>query len=98
MYAVHQVAKYSRPRQEHDEAIVYIVKYLKATRHIGLCFKPDTSKGFQFYCDADFAGNWNKEFAETDPGTAKSRSGWVVFMQPAPFGPPSCSHKLRLHH
>eukprot|EP00804_Cyclotella_cryptica_P009014 CCRYP_003117-RA/>CCRYP_003117-RA protein AED:0.26 eAED:0.33 QI:0/0/0/1/0/0/3/0/307 len=32
MYAVHQVAKYSAdPRQEHGEAIVYIVKYLKAT-------------------------------------------------------------------
>eukprot|EP00804_Cyclotella_cryptica_P009460 CCRYP_017777-RE/>CCRYP_017777-RE protein AED:0.44 eAED:0.44 QI:0/-1/0/1/-1/0/1/0/50 len=44
MYAVHQVAKYSAdPRQEHGEAIVYIVKYLKATRHIGLlqarCFQ-----------------------------------------------------------
>eukprot|EP00804_Cyclotella_cryptica_P023554 CCRYP_018906-RA/>CCRYP_018906-RA protein AED:0.44 eAED:0.44 QI:0/-1/0/1/-1/1/1/0/74 len=44
MYAVHQVVP--DPRQEHGEAIVYIVKYLKATRHIGLCFKPDASKGF----------------------------------------------------
>ena len=86
MYAVHQVAKYSAdPRQEHGEAIVYIVKYLKATRHIGLRFKPDASKGFQCYCDADFAGNWNKEFAETDPSTAKSRSGWVVFYAACPI-------------
>jgi hypothetical protein len=80
MYAEHQVAKYSAdPRQEHGKAIVYIVKYLKATSHIGLRFKPDASKGFQCYCDADFAGNWNKERAETDPSTAKSRSRWVVF-------------------
>eukprot|EP00804_Cyclotella_cryptica_P023589 CCRYP_011926-RA/>CCRYP_011926-RA protein AED:0.24 eAED:0.24 QI:0/-1/0/1/-1/1/1/0/157 len=85
MYAVHQVAKYSDdPRQEHGEAIVYIMKYLKATRHIGLRFKPDASKGFQCYCDADFAGNWNKEFAETDPSTAKSRNGWVVFYAACP--------------
>ncbi|KAL7474252.1 hypothetical protein ACHAW6_000234, partial [Cyclotella cf. meneghiniana] len=47
LYAVHQAAKYSAdPRLEHGEAIVYIVKYLKATRHIGLRFKPDPSKGF----------------------------------------------------
>ena len=86
MYAVHQVAKYSAdPRQEHGEAIVYIVKYLKATRHIGLHFKPDASKGFQCYCDADFAGNWSKEFAETDPSTAKSRSGWVIFYARCPI-------------
>jgi len=44
LYAVYQVAKYSsNPRLEHGEAIIYIVKYLKATHHIGLRFKPDPS-------------------------------------------------------
>ncbi|KAL7486134.1 hypothetical protein ACHAW6_011728 [Cyclotella cf. meneghiniana] len=71
--------------QEHGEAIVYIIKYLKATRHIGLLFKPDSSKGFQCYCDADFAGNWNKEFAATDPSIAKSRSGWIIFYAASPI-------------
>eukprot|EP00804_Cyclotella_cryptica_P016390 CCRYP_004646-RB/>CCRYP_004646-RB protein AED:0.25 eAED:0.25 QI:0/-1/0/1/-1/0/1/0/202 len=71
MYAVHQVSKYSaNPRQEHGDAIVYIVKYLKATRHIGFRFKPDASKGFQCCCDADFAGN--------------SSSGWVIFYAACP--------------
>ncbi|KAL7478529.1 hypothetical protein ACHAW6_004292 [Cyclotella cf. meneghiniana] len=80
LYAVHQAAKYSAdPRLEHGDAIVFIVEYLKATRHIGLRFKPDASKGFQCYCVADFAGNWNKEFTATDPSTGKSRSGWIVF-------------------
>ncbi|KAL7475579.1 hypothetical protein ACHAW6_001489 [Cyclotella cf. meneghiniana] len=80
LYAVHQVAKYSaNPRFENKEAIVYIVKYLKATHHIRLCFKPDISKGFQCYCDANFAGNWNKEFAATDSTTTISRSGLIVF-------------------
>ena len=52
--------------------------YLKSTRHIGLYFKPDLSKGFEDYCDADFSGNWNKEFIRNDPSTAKSRSGWII--------------------
>eukprot|EP00804_Cyclotella_cryptica_P014080 CCRYP_021204-RA/>CCRYP_021204-RA protein AED:0.29 eAED:0.29 QI:0/0/0/1/0/0/2/0/118 len=75
---------FANPRHEHGKAIVCIVKYLKATRHIGLCFKPDAFKGFQCYCNADFAGNWNNEFAETDPSTAKSRRGWVVFYAACP--------------
>ena len=86
MYVVHQVAKYSaNPKQAHGEAIVYIVKYLKATRHIGLPFKPDASKGFHCYCDADFTGDWNKEITETDPSTAKSRSGWIMFYAACPI-------------
>jgi hypothetical protein len=73
LFAVHQIAKYtSDPRLEHGEAIVYLVRYLKKTRDLGLRFKPDPSQGFECYCDADFSGNWNKEFAAYDPSTAKS--------------------------
>eukprot|EP00956_Cyclotella_meneghiniana_P030555 scaffold77192_cov37-Cyclotella_meneghiniana.AAC.9 len=77
MYAVHQIAS-ADPRKEHGEAILYLVRYLKKTRHLGLKFKPDESKGFDCYCDADFSGNWNSLFASADPSTAKSRSGWIV--------------------
>jgi hypothetical protein len=80
LFATHQIAKYSSdPRREHGEAIIYLVRYLKKTRHIGLKFKPDPARGFECYCDADFSGNWNKELAPYDPSTAKSRSGWVIF-------------------
>ncbi|KAL7501805.1 hypothetical protein ACHAXN_000026, partial [Cyclotella atomus] len=41
--------------------------------------------GFDCYCDADFSGNWNKEFAPYDPSTAKSRSGWVIFCAKCPI-------------
>jgi hypothetical protein len=86
LYSIHQVAKYSsNPRLEHGKASICIVKYLKATHHIGLSFKPDPSKGFQCYCNADFAGNWNKEFAAADPNTAKPRSGWVAFYAACPI-------------
>ena len=86
MYAVHQVAKYSTdPREPHGEAILYLVRYLKKTRDLGVRFKPNAEKGFECYCDADFSGNWNKTFADVDPSTAKSRSGWVVFYAGCPI-------------
>jgi hypothetical protein len=48
MYATHQAAKYSPdPRQSHGEAILYLVRYLKKTRDIGLKFTPDPTKGFK---------------------------------------------------
>jgi hypothetical protein len=73
MYTTHQIAKYSSdPRQSHGEAILYLVQYLKKTCDLGLKFKPEPKKGFECYCDADFSGNWNREFAPVDPSTAKS--------------------------
>jgi hypothetical protein len=85
MYATHQVAKYSSDsRQTHGEAILYLVRYLKRTRDLGLSFKPSQDKSFECYCDADFSGNWNKAFAHVDPSTAKSHSGWIVFYAGCP--------------
>ena len=84
--ATHMIAKYSHnPKKEHGDAIIHQVQYLKGTRHIGLRFKPEPSKGFEVYCDADFAGNWNKEYAQHDPSTAKSRSGWIIFYAGCPI-------------
>ncbi len=73
MYATHQIAKYSSdPRQSHGEAILYLVRYLKKMHDLGLKFKPDPKKGFKCYCDADFSGNWNREFAPINSSTTKS--------------------------
>ncbi|KAL7484352.1 hypothetical protein ACHAW6_009990 [Cyclotella cf. meneghiniana] len=56
LYTIHIVAKYSsNPRQEHGQAIIYIS---------GLHFKLDPSKGLYCYANADFSGEWNKDFAE----------------------------------
>jgi hypothetical protein len=38
-----------------------------------------SKKGLECYCDADFSGNWKKEFAPVNPITAKSRRGWIIF-------------------
>jgi hypothetical protein len=80
VYTTQQIAKYSSdPRKSHGEAILYLVRYLKKTRDLGLHFKPDPSKGFECYCNAYFLGLWNKAFASVDPSTAKSQSGWIIF-------------------
>ena len=64
MYATHQLAKYSsNPREPHREAALYLVRYLKKSRDIGICVRPDPEKGFECYCDAYFSGAWNKQFA-----------------------------------
>ncbi len=76
MYATHRIAKYfSDPRTSHGEAVLYLTRYLKKTRELGILFKPDPSKGLECYCDADFSGLRNKAFAPVDPSTSKSRSG-----------------------
>jgi hypothetical protein len=86
MYATHQIAKYSSdPRVPHGEAIIYLVRYLMRSRDVGIRFSPDSSKGFECYCDADFSGNWNKSSAAHDPSTAKSRSGWIIFYAGCPI-------------
>jgi hypothetical protein len=51
---------------------------------LGIRFKPDPSKGFECYCNADFSGLWNKALAPDDPSTAKSRSGWIIFYTGCP--------------
>ena len=56
----------------------YIARYLKGTSDLGLSFKPDISKSFECFADTDYCGNWYRSFAETEPSTAKSRSGWII--------------------
>ena len=85
MYAMHQIAKYSSdPRTSHGEAVLYLIRYLKKTRDLGLLFKPDCNRVFEFYCDADFSGLWNKALAPVDPSTSKSLSGWIIFYAGCP--------------
>jgi hypothetical protein len=57
---------------------------LKKTCDYRYQFKPDPGKGFECYCDADFAGNRNKKFAAVDPSISKSQSGWIVFYAGCP--------------
>ena len=40
--------------------------------------KPNDSHSLDLHVDADFAGNWDKEVAPTDPATAQSRHGYIL--------------------
>ena len=79
VYAVHQCARFSsNPCKEHTDAVGYIARYLKGTSGLGLSFKPDISKSFECFADADYCGYWSRSFSKTDPSTDKSRSGWII--------------------
>ena len=79
--ATHQIAKkYSANlREPHGNAILYLVRYLKNTRNVGIHFNPDQMQSFECYCDANFLGNWNCDLAHNDPSMAKSHSGWIIY-------------------
>ena len=78
-YAVHQCARFSHnPKVEHGNAVKRIGRYLKGTMDKGLIMKPDPNCKLDLHVDADFAGNWDKEIASTDPATAQSRHGYVL--------------------
>ena len=58
MCATHMIANYSHdPHMEHDEAIIYLVMYLKSTKGIVLKFNPNRNVDFEAYADADFPVN-----------------------------------------
>ena len=84
-YAVHQCARFCcEPKQSHIDAVIHLAKYLQGTKDKGIIFNPCKDKSFETYADADFAGNWNKNTAEEDPSTAKSRSGYLITLGSSP--------------
>jgi hypothetical protein len=78
-YAVHQCTRFaSNPMQSHANAVKYLCRYLMGTKDMGLILCPDASKSFEVHVDCDFAGNWIKEDAMSDPSTAKSWTGYII--------------------
>jgi len=78
-YATHQCTRFcSDLKEEHIKAIIHIAKYLNSTKDKGIILRPDYSKSFEVYVDADFAGNRNKSTAVSDSSTAQSRPGYVI--------------------
>ena len=55
LVATHQCARFSNdPRHSHEVAVKRIVRYLKRTKDEGILLRPDRSKGFECYVDADY--------------------------------------------
>jgi hypothetical protein len=77
-YAVHQCARFAvDPKNSHATAVKRIGKYLLATKDKGMILNPK-DHSFDCWVDADFIGNWDRVYADVDPGTAKSRAGYII--------------------
>jgi hypothetical protein len=78
MYTVHQCAHFSMdPKDLHATAVKRIGKYLLATKDKGMILNPK-NHSFDCWVDADFVGNCDRVYADVDPGTAKSRAGFII--------------------
>jgi Reverse transcriptase (RNA-dependent DNA polymerase) len=85
-YVVHQLARYStKMRQSHGHAIKHLGRYLLGTKHQGIILQPENPIDLVTYVDADFSGTWDPKYAADDPDTARSRSGYLVFLANAPL-------------
>jgi len=78
-YSVHQCARcLSDPKVEHGKAVLWIGKYLLATRDKGIIMTPNDSESFKVSVDANFCGNWDQSEAVEDANTARSRHGFLI--------------------
>jgi hypothetical protein len=68
----------------HTEAVHHIVRFLAGTRGQGIILNPKKTS-FECFADADFCGLWNKETAEHDPNTARSRMGYLLSFANCPL-------------
>lgn len=83
-FAVNQCACYSTcTKLSHEQAIKRIAKYLLGTKTRGLKINPSATLKLDLYADADFAGQWNVEFAD-NPASVKSRSGSIITLGDIP--------------
>ena len=65
---IHQCARFQdNPKKSHLQAVRAIGRYLISTRDKGIVMKPDHTKSFECWVDADFAGNWYEPGATKDP-------------------------------
>jgi len=86
-FAVHQCARFTHdPRAPHSVAVKQIVRYLKGTADKGLIMTINEKTSVDCCVDTDFCGAYNKKFDLQDPATAKSRTGYVIYV----FGIPIC--------
>jgi hypothetical protein len=84
-YQVHQCARFCvDPKIEHGQAVKRIGCYLKGNQDKLLIYQPDTTKGLEVFVNADFAGNWNQEFAEGNCNIAQSRHGYAILYARCP--------------
>ena len=85
-FAVSQVARFTHnPRKSHATALKLIVRYLSGTVDKGIIVpKFKGNKQLKSYVDADFAGLYKVD-PDTSLSSAKSRTGFIIFLGPWPL-------------
>ena len=85
-FAVSQVCRFSNePKKPHATAVKMILRYLKKTQDKGLIIRPSLDQfHLDMYIDADFCGLFRVE-PDSDPNSARSRSGWIVKLADCPL-------------
>ena len=85
-YAVSQVARFTHnPKKSHATALKMIVRYLSGTIDKGIIVPKFTGKmQLKCYVDADFSGLYKVD-PDTSSSSAKSRTGFIIFLGPWPL-------------
>ena len=75
---VQQCARFwNNPRQQHEEAVKHICRYILKTKNRGLVLKPDPTYGLECHGNVDWAVSW-QDRSSHDPLSAHSRTGYVI--------------------
>ncbi len=78
VYSVHQCARfYVDPKNSHATAVRRSGKYRLATKDKGMILNPK-SQSVDCWVNADSVGNWDRVYTDVDPGTAKSKEGYII--------------------
>ncbi|XP_019154341.1 PREDICTED: uncharacterized protein LOC109150820 [Ipomoea nil] len=76
-YSVHVLSQFMQePHDEHLEAALRVVRYLKGTPGQGILLRADSDLTLQGWCDSDWAAC---------PTTRRSLMGWLVFLGHSPI-------------
>ena len=86
-FATPQCARYvADPKKSHTQALRWLGRYLLHSRKKGIRFKVDITRGLEVFVDASFAGNWDKQDAQTgDRDMARSRHGYIILYSGCPL-------------
>ena len=79
-FATHQCARFvADSKQSHARAVRLLGHYLLHSKRRRMRFRADITHVLEVFVDASFAGNWDKQDAQTgDRDTARSRHGYII--------------------
>ena len=86
-FATHQYSRFvADPKKSHARAVRWLGCYLLHSKRKGIRFRVDITRGLEVFVDTSFAGNWDKQDAQTgDRDAARSRHGYIILYYGCPL-------------